>query len=290
MCEQHFTLAQTKDVFTLILFFSQPALCFIYNLATDLLLSCSRWNREEVNVMMVPQLFLCNCVFPDFTGNFTALGWRKKKNKNGKKIREDVEIKNNCMTPHSVTFCYLFCLMGMLVGRTAFMISYKIAGLATCGAKAERPPSIWQRVLWFLTSAGILGSQLCLQTLGRFPVGALTRHARVPYLAALQPRKALCRLRSSQLKHSVLPSHGRSVNCLHFIGRRPRQTWNKAHEKERAERALDLHRRRGTVGGAEAQGWLTNTRLSVIGRTREGFWPVIKSMCLTRSYLCMLSL
>lgn len=140
--------------------------------------------------------------------------------------------KNNCMTPPSVMFCYLLCLMGILVGRTAFMINYKIAGLVSCGAKAARPPSIWQRVLWFLTSAGILGSQLRLQMLGRFPVGALTRHAWVPYLAALQPRKALRRLHSSQLKRSVLPSHGRSVNCLHFIGRRPRQTWNEAHEKE----------------------------------------------------------
>lgn len=41
--------------------------------------------------MMVPQLFLCNYVFPDSITTLHLV--EEKKIKKGKKIREDVEIK-----------------------------------------------------------------------------------------------------------------------------------------------------------------------------------------------------
>lgn len=105
-----------------------------------------------------------------------------------------------------------------------------------------------------------LSSQPCLELPGHFP--ALTQYAWTLHLAALPPCEAVFRLHSSQLKPSALPSRSRSVNCLHFTGRGPRQTWNKARKKEPTDRALDFSRRGATVSWAGEEYRLTHAKPS----------------------------
>lgn len=65
-------------------------------------------------------------------------------------------------------------------------------------------------------------SQLRLQTLGQFPDGPC--RAAAPWSAA--------QVLFLPAKPSALAIRSSSANCSRLTGRRPRQTWNKAHQEE----------------------------------------------------------
>lgn len=136
-------------------------------------------------------------------------------------------------------------------------------------------------------------------TAGSLSCWALTQYAWTLHLAALPSCEAVFRLHSSQLKPSALPSRSRSVNCLHFTGREPRQTWNKARMKEPTDRALDFSRRGATVSWAGEEYRLTHAKpspcLSPRGRRGGEIWapeshPCAQQFADPRSYKARLSL
>lgn len=120
---------------------------------------------------------------------------------------------DSCMLTHSMLNGLQSCLH-QLGSNTAIVF----------GANAKRPPRLCQKPpTWSQTSAVLLTSPLSLELLGQFPVKPW--HNMLKYSISQRClSEVVLRLYSSQLKPLALPSHCRSVNCLHFTS----NTWKMA--------------------------------------------------------------